>query len=274
MLHTLWLLLSTVAYRPYVFVFLFFYLLLAITHLGWKRAAFYTALAYLVAFVCEWSSAVGDYWFPFGPYRYLNTTNDKELWVAGVPFMDSLSFSFLSYISWETAILLCGKLKTNWRDVQIINRNEVRGKWTTTVVAAFLMMWLDLVIDPLTIRGERWFLGKLYDYPQGGVYFGITLMNFVGWFLLAIIIVRLYLWLERRLFNPDDCAGVFAYPYQSLGAVGLYGGVLGFNLFMTFWIGEMMLGITDIFIILPIVLMIALAWQRGWTNQTKTLGGL
>jgi uncharacterized membrane protein len=269
MLHTLWLLLSTVAFRPYVFVFLAFYLFLAITHMGWKRAAFYTVLAYLVAFACEWSSAVGDYWFPFGPYRYINNTNDKELWVAGVPFMDSLSFSFLSYISWEVAILLSGKLKTNWPDIQIINRETVRRSWTTTVVAAFLMTWMDIVIDPLTIRGDRWFLGKIYYYPNGGIYFGITIANFVGWFLLAIVIVRLYLWLERLLFKPDDCAGVLHYPLKSLGAVGLYFGVIAFNLFMTFWIGETMLGIVDVFIILPIALMIGLALQRGQAETTS-----
>jgi uncharacterized membrane protein len=273
MLHTLWLLLSTIAFRPYVFVFLFFYLLLAITHMGWRRAVFYTVLAYFVAFACEWSSAVGDYWFPFGPYRYVNTTSDRELWVAGVPFMDSLSFSFLSYISWETAILLCGKLKASWRNVEVINRDAVRGKWTVTLVAACLMTWLDIVIDPLTIRGERWFLGRLYYYPQGGVYFGITLSNFVGWFVLAVVIVRLYLWLERRLFNPQEVAGVIAYSYKPLGAVLLYGGILGFNLFMTFWIGETMLGIVDLFIILPIALMIGLALQRGWAGSANTSRG-
>lgn len=268
--HFIQLLFSTIAFRPYVFVFLAFYLAIAITHIGWKRTAFYTVLAYLVAFVCEWSSAVGDYGFPFGPYRYINTTSDKELWIAGVPFMDSLSFSFLSYLSWETATLLCGKLKVSWRDVQIINRDEVRASWSVTLVAAFLMTWLDIVIDPLTIRGERWFLGKIYYYPQGGVYFGITLSNFFGWFALAIVIVRLYLYLERRLFRPDDVAGIIAYPYKALGAVALYGGVLGFNLFMTFWIGETLLGIVDIFIILPLALAIALALRRAGTGNTTS----
>jgi putative membrane protein len=263
MLHTLWLLLSTIAYRPYVFVFLFCYLILAITHLGWRRAAFYTVLAYLVAFACEWSSAVGDYGFPFGPYRYINTTSEKELWVAGVPFMDSLSFSFLSYLSWETAILLCGKLRASWRDVQTLNREEIHASWTVTLVTAFLMTWLDLVIDPLTLLGDRWFLGKIYYYPQGGVYFGIPLSNFAGWFVLAIVIIRVYVWFERKLFNLTEQAGIRSYPFKALGAVMLYFGVLGFNLFMTFWIGEKLLGLVDAFLILPIIVMLGLALQRG-----------
>lgn len=263
MLHTLWLLLSTIAFRPYVFVFLTLYLLLAITHIGWKRAVFYTVLAYFVAFACEWSSAVTDFGFPFGTYRYINTTSDKELWIAGVPFMDSLSFSFLSYVSWELAILLCGKLKASWQDVQVINRHAVRGSCAVTLLAACLMIYLDIIIDPLTLRGERWFLGRIYYYPNGGVYFGITIANFLGWFFVCLAILRLYLWLEKLLFKAEEQAGVRAYRYKTLGPVGLYFGVLGFNLFMTFWIGEALLGLVDVFISLPLALLVWLALLRG-----------
>ena len=267
MLHTLWLLLSTIGYRPYVFIFLAFYLLLAITHIGWKRAVFYTVLAYFVAFACEWSSAVGGYSFPFGTYCYINTTSDKELWIAGVPFMDSLSFSFLSYVSWELAILLCGRLKANWHDVQVINRHAVRSSWSVTCLAALLMTYLDIIIDPLTLRGDRWFLGKIYYYPDGGVYFGITIANFLGWFFVCLAILRLYLWLEKLLFKAEVKAGVREYRYKALGPVGLYFGVLGFNLFMTFWIGEVLMGTVGIFITLPLVLMIWLALRSGYIYQ-------
>ena len=30
--------------------------------------------------------------------------------------------------------------------------------------------------------GDRWFLGRMYYYPEGGIYFGVPLSNFVGWF--------------------------------------------------------------------------------------------
>jgi uncharacterized membrane protein len=263
MLHTLELLLATIAFRPYVFIFLSFYLVLAVTHIGWKRTALYTVLAYLVAFTCEWSSAVGPWGIPFGVYRYINTTGDRELWVAGVPFMDSLSFSFLSYISWEMAILLYGKVSASWHTVKIINRETVRSSWPVTGLAACLMTYLDIIIDPLTIRGDRWFLGKIYYYPGGGSYFGITLANFLGWFVLCLVILRIYLWLERCCFNPQNWAGIREYRYKALGPVGLYFGVLGFNIFMTFWIGETQLGLVDVFIALPLALLVWLALQRG-----------
>lgn len=262
MLHTLWLLLSTIAFRPYVFVFLAFYLAIAITHMGWKRTAVYTVLAYALAWLSEWSSAVADIGIPFGIYKYINTTADRELWVAGVPFMDSLSFSFLSYLSWEVAVLLLGDLRNSGRNLQIINREAIRHSWAVTLLAAMLMTYLDIVIDPLTIQGEKWFLGKLYYYPSGGIYFGITLANFAGWFLLCVVILRVYGWLERTLLANRGLQGIRDYPFKPLSAAGLYWGVLGFNLFMTFWIGDLKLAVVDCFIILPLLVMLLMKFWR------------
>jgi putative membrane protein len=267
MTHFIHLLISTIALRPYVFIFFACYLFLAITHIGWKRAALFTVLAYLVAFTCEWSSAVAATGFPFGLYYYIPDTRDRELWVAGVPFMDSLSFTFLSYVSWEMAVILLGPLRVGWRDAQVEDGERVRRSWAATLLASFLMMYLDIIIDPVALRGDRWFLGKIYDYPQGGLYFGVTVANFLGWFFVCFVILRLFIWLEKLFFSPGDGeqkrAGGRQYRYKALGPVGLYFGVLGFNLLMTFWIGEAMLGAVGVFITLPLVALVVLACYRA-----------
>jgi len=264
-MHVLKLLLLTIAYRPYVFVFFACYLFLAITHIGRRRTMLFTGLAYLIAFVCEWSSAVAATGFPFGLYYYIDATRDRELWIAGVPFMDSLSFTFLSYVSWELATMLIGRLRAGWRDVQVLDGDRARRSWASALLASFLMMYLDIIIDPVALRGDRWFLGKIYYYPDGGSYFGITIANFLGWYFVCFVIVRLFVWVERRVFasRPNPTAGVLEYRYKALGPVGLYFGVLGFNLFMTFWIGERMLGIVGVVICLPLAVMILLALGRA-----------
>ncbi len=270
MLHFIELLIGTVLLRPYVFVFLACYLFLAITHIGWKRTALFTVLAYLIAFVCEWSSAVAGTGFPFGLYYYINTTSDRELWIAGVPFMDSLSFTFLSYVSWELATTLIGRLQASRRDVQVMNAEEIRRSWKVNFLAPFLMMYLDIIIDPVALLGDRWFLGKIYYYPGGGSYFGITLANFLGWYFVCFVILRLFVWLEKPVFarTANLTAGILNYRYKALGAVGLYFGILGFNLFMTFWVGERMLGTVGVIIVLPLFVMVLLAAYRG-SNHFK-----
>jgi putative membrane protein len=271
MIDTLKLLFSTVVFRPYVFVFFAFYLFLAITHIGWKRTVLFTVVAYVIAFICEWSSAVAATGFPFGLYYYIPSTLDKELWIAGVPFMDSLSFSFLSYVSWELATLLLSKIRAGRRHGEITNIETVRRSWPAAFLASFLMMYLDIIIDPVALRGDRWFLGKIYYYPDGGMYFGITIANFLGWFFVCLVIIRLFVVLERLIFGgtSENSAGVLQYRHKAMGPVGLYFGVLGFNLFMTFWIGELMLGVVGVIIILPLAVMMMLALGRGETIRGR-----
>jgi putative membrane protein len=120
------------------------------------------------------------------------------------------------------------------------------------------MMYLDIIIDPVALRGDRWFLGKIYYYPGGGSYFGITLANFLGWYFVCFVILRLFVFLEKALFAKAPSFAGGNYRYKALGPLGLYFGVLGFNLFMTFWIGERELGVVGVIIVLPLIVMIAL----------------
>ncbi len=133
------------------------------------------------------------------------------------------------------------------------------------MLAAFLMMYLDIIIDPVALRGDKWFLGKIYYYPDGGSYFGITIANFLGWYFVCFVILRLFVLLERVVFAKSTASyrGEFNYRYKALGPIGLYFGVIGFNLFMTFWIGERELGVVGVIIILPLIVMIALALSRA-----------
>jgi len=91
------LLLSTIALRPYVFVFLGCYLAIAIVNFGMRTTVLFTVLTYTVAWACEWSSVRNG--FPFGLYHYVQATRGREIWVAGVPLMVSLSFTILSFAS-------------------------------------------------------------------------------------------------------------------------------------------------------------------------------
>ena len=95
---------GTVVLRPYVFVFLSAYLWLATWHLGLGRTLIYLVFGYTVAWLSEVSSIHTG--FPYGVYIYIPATRAQELWVLGVPFMDSLSYVFLSYASYSLALLL------------------------------------------------------------------------------------------------------------------------------------------------------------------------
>ena len=59
-----------------------------------------------VAWVAEFASTrVG---IPFGLYHYTESTRGQELYIANVPFFDSLSFVFLAYAAFCVARLVVG----------------------------------------------------------------------------------------------------------------------------------------------------------------------
>jgi uncharacterized membrane protein len=228
--------------RPYVYAFLLVHLAGASALLGWRRTASLTGITWAVAFLAEASSIRTG--IPFGWYYYLPRTADQELWIAGVPFFDSLSFPFLLTASYALAWLLLGRRDgaAGWdRPRDLAHLGLTTG----------LFVLLDVVIDPVALRGERWFLGQIYGYPAPGVYFGVPLANFAGWAVVGGLSGALYqAWEARtgRLGGLRPRGRAWLCP-------GLYAGVLAFNLAVTFAIGEWGLGLAGLVLTLPV-----LAW--------------
>jgi len=177
---------------------------------------------HLVAFACEYSSTRNG--FPFGPYRYFDDTRGQELWISNVPFFDSLSFVFLSYFSFVLASALVGDP----------SRPVSRAiPW----VGGVLMMLLDVVIDPVALQGDKWFLGRIYDYPYRGFYFGVTAANFAGWFFVGFVTQALFQF-SRSLFPWSRAPLEPVGRLLVLGCFGVYAGVFLFNWTMTVIIGD------------------------------------
>lgn len=208
------LLAGTLALRPYVFAFLLAFLVAGGRDLGARATVGFLVLGSTVAFAAEYASTrVG---WPFGLYHYTGDTRGRELFVANVPVFDSLSFPFLAYAAFCVA---------RWM------RGPGRGAGVVAL-AGPLMMLLDVVIDPLAVRGDRWFLGRVFSYAEAGVYFGVPLSNFAGWTLVGWLIVGGYAATGAGRGASDG------YGRGPGPGVGLYWAVLGFNVALTAWIGE------------------------------------
>ncbi len=210
------LLVGTLLLRPYVFGFLAAFLAAAGRDLGWRRTLGWVVWVWPLAWLSEFSSTRTG--VPFGLYHYTGHTADRELYIAGVPFMDSLSFTFLAYAAFCLA------------RVALDRPGRPPSRPPVALASGALMMLLDVVIDPLAVRGDRWFLGRIFYYPDGGLYFGVPLSNFLGWWALGTAAVGGYLW---RAGAPPRAG--------AMPGVSLYYAVLGFNLAVTAWIGEWLL---------------------------------
>lgn len=127
-----------------------------------KRGALSLACVALLGFAVE---AVGvRFGVPFGRYVYTDALRPQLL---GVPLVLGPAWMVLVAFGRDAAARL-----------------RLRG-WAATLFAAALTTATDLVIDPLAA-------GRLgyWRWVEGGSYYGVPFVNFVGWFLTALVACR------------------------------------------------------------------------------------
>jgi uncharacterized membrane protein len=240
---------GTIVLRPYVFVFLAVYLIGCSLHLGLKRALLFGAAGYLITLLSEYSSIHNG--FPYGLYYYVEHTRGKEVWVLGVPLMDSLSYVFLAYASFSMALLVISPVFFVSGVPYLLETRKIRGSLPARTLGALFMVYLDIIIDPVALRGGKWFLGQIYGYPAGGVYFGVPVSNFIGWLFVGFLLIWALQKIDAYLNEKKvrDYKG-YRFPWRYVVGPALYVGVLLFNMWVTFSVGEYTLGWVDVFIVL------------------------
>lgn len=268
--HFLDIAIGTFVLRPYVFAFFGAFLLIAVPHVGWKRALTFTLAGYSIAFSSEWLSI--NTGFPYGWYYYIDHTSNRELWVAGVPFFDSLSFVFLSYCSYSTALFILSPLKAWSWNITTLETRRIRRSFSALLLGAFLQTFLDIVIDPVSLQGHRWFLGQIYGYNEPGIHFGVPLSNYVGWLLTSFCLISAFQLIDAKRLD-DTAAGLIKIPFHSLLGPLLYLSVLIFNIVVAFIIGEHLIALCAILMyVLPVLIVLVLALNRVNRFTKEQLG--
>jgi len=230
-------LLTTIAHRPYVFVFLVAFFFLAWRLFGWRRTVLWLLAGYLIAWASEYSSIHNG--FPYGEYHYVYENLRGELLIAGVPFFDSLSYAFLTFAGYAMAAFMLG-------------RDRSSGL-AAVILGALLTMLLDVIVDPIATMGDLWFLGKIHYYAFPGLYFGVPMTNFGGWFLVAFVIIgfNALAWrafpdfLSRPVVPLSRCLTLL-YP-------AFYAGIACFNIAVSFRVGQWKLGLASSAILAVII---------------------
>ena len=169
---------DTILFRPYVFVFLAAFLLFATQLIGWPRTWRFAVISWATAFVCEFSSTRTG--IPFGWYHYNGSTVGQELYLSNIPLMASLSFIFLLYAAYCLTLCLLLPIERSstpgYPPLMALRFDPAsRSSGPVLVLTALLFTLIDMVIDPVALRGDRWFLGSIYYYTDPGFHFGVPL---------------------------------------------------------------------------------------------------
>jgi uncharacterized membrane protein len=249
------LLLSTIELRPYVVAFLVAFLFISTANFGLRTTVIFAAMTYLVSLASEWSSVHNG--IPFGLYHYIQRTRGEEIWVAGVPLFDSLSFTFLAFSSYTVALLLCSPLYRRGWDLRVLDTWRIRRSPRVWLMAALFMVRVDMVVDPLSVLGQRWFLGRIFWYEPPGPYFGVPISNYLGWYLVAAVSIAIFQTLDW-LLNRDagkPFAALPNLPSRAILGPMLYAGIVCFGITMLFVIRAPEIGWASVFIFLPFLVM-------------------
>lgn len=146
--------------------------------LGWRRMALFVVLGSVIGGASELlGTQVG---IPFGAYEYTHWLGAK---IGGhVPYFIPLSWFAMSIVSLDLA-----RRVTSSRRARVF------------VATVFMVLW-DVSLDPaMNGAGARDGSGApvggvdmFWFYPEGGFYYGMPLSNWIGWFLVSLVIMLAY----------------------------------------------------------------------------------
>jgi putative membrane protein len=151
-------------------------------YLGWKPVLGLLGITFGVGLLSE-SLGVLTGWV-YGAYHY--TERLGPLFLGLVPYLIPVAWFMMIYPSYVIA------------DQLIPAQESVRHRflWVAALGAVIMTSW-DLVMDPLMVAGKHW----IWETP--GVYFGIPLQNYRGWWATAFIVFTAFGWYFRERIGPQ-----------------------------------------------------------------------
>ena len=191
--------LHTISHRWWALIFIPVFFWVATAERSWRSAFRFLLVASGISLAAEYLSTHTG--FPYGRYDYIANTHGSELYISNVPLFVPLTFG--------TVI---------WAGRALINKANVRPA-TLIVGGAVFAAAIDLVIDPMTLRGGTWFLGWLYSYRSSGPWFNVPWSNYAGWILVGALIL-----LVDEVFEANAAKKVDAVrgPMLAYGMCGFF----------------------------------------------------
>ena len=130
--------------------------------------------------------------FPFGAYDYADSLGPKLL---GVPAVIPLAWSMMAYPSLLVGQRLC------------------RTPWAAALVGGVALATWDLFLDPQMVEAGHWRWTDVGHALPGAP--DVPTSNYVGWLLVAVLIVGALQLLPRRVADDRVPATLFLWTYGS-----------------------------------------------------------
>lgn len=128
---------------------------------------------------------------PFGAYTYSDTLG---LQLLGVPLVIPLAWTMMGY------------------PALVVGRTIARGRWTAPLAAGAALASWDLFLDPQMVDAGHW----SWAGSSGPELVGVPVVNFIGWLVVATIMMAVLLPATR---DADDRVPVALYLWTYVSSV-------------------------------------------------------
>jgi putative membrane protein len=152
--------------------------------------------SWLAAFGVVYGISLGSellgtaYGVPFGPYAYTDLLGAK--WLGLVPVLIPLSWFFMAIPAYglaERALKWSGEHRSAGE-----RRGSRRRGWPARVLlGSLLLLAWDLSLDPAMSEVTRYWV-----WGERGPYYGMPLVNLVGWYVTGLALMAALEWLGAR----------------------------------------------------------------------------
>ena len=161
---------------------------------GWNYMALFVSIAIIVSAVNE---IIGSkYGLIFGGKYHYDQTLTPGPMIYNIPLLIPIVWSGLIYMSYSYISFLTDQIITVDSFISVI---------PLIIATGLLLVVLDMVLDPIAVDEKRW----SWDFP--GVYYGIPLLNFFGWFLTVAIILSIFFLIHIPVNDHKVISSLFKY---------------------------------------------------------------
>jgi len=223
-------------------------LALLVLHACWtltaRRGLTFILLAGLIGWAAEAISLHygtlfgGEYIYPMQPSLF------------GVPFTIIIYWAVFIYTGyWLVSSFLYwfGRTKPNYK------RGSLPFLGLLVFADGLAVMAIDLFMDPISVRAGSW------TWMDGGPYFGVPIGNFIGWFVVTVLMTGLFRLFEYYKPQPDPqlSKSIFLLPVLGYLLVGVnfLVNAISYHMFLLAAIGTLL-------VIVPAVVNVLLYWRR------------
>jgi len=164
--------------------------------------AFFIVTGVITWLVETWGMATG---LPFGRYQY---NEIMAPFLGSVPVSVLFAYAMVGYLAWSMARIYVGALTPIGRRADLL---------LTPILAALFMVIWDVSMDPLRASYEgRW------TWLDGGVYFGVPALNFLGWFIVTWMFFQVFALISAGTPRTGGAQEDWAVPIMYAAFAGEY----------------------------------------------------